>query len=320
MSIGLTADALLILLVLGSAVWISVTETAFRAVIGFIAFGLLLTLAWVRLAALDVAMTEAALGGGLTGILLLGAASRPAVADFADGRFAIGPGLRVCVGISCVLVAAGLGLVVLLLPRPAPSLALLVAENMPPLGLKNPVSGVLIGHRAIDTLLESVVLLPALIGVWSMAADADWSGRPDSLPRPPAHEALTLLARVLPPFGILIGVHLVWVGANEPGGKFQGATVLAAMWVLVLMAGLARPPAIRGRNLRGLIVVGAVAFIAVGAAGIWSAGHFLAYPEHAAKPLILIIEAALTLSVAVILGLLLAGPPSSPGTGANHDK
>ena len=41
------------------------------AIITFLAFGLLLGLGWVRLAAPDVALTEIAIGGGATGILLL---------------------------------------------------------------------------------------------------------------------------------------------------------------------------------------------------------------------------------------------------------
>lgn len=43
----------------------------FRAVTLFIAFGLAVTIAWVRLEAPDVAIAEAAIGAGLTGALLL---------------------------------------------------------------------------------------------------------------------------------------------------------------------------------------------------------------------------------------------------------
>lgn len=43
----------------------------FKAVILFIAFGLLMALAWVRLEAPDLALAEAAIGAGLTGALFL---------------------------------------------------------------------------------------------------------------------------------------------------------------------------------------------------------------------------------------------------------
>ncbi len=116
---------------------------------------------------------------------------------------------------------------------------------------------------------------------------------------------------MLPPFGILVGIHLLWVGADHPGGKFQGATVLAAMWVLVIVAGLRQPPPVTSRRMRWLVAVGSLLFIGIGTAGIWVAEAFLAYPDGLAKPLILVIEAGLTVSVAVILGLLLAGPPET---------
>ena len=47
----------------------------FRVVVLFIAFGLVLALAWVRLDAPDIALAEAAIGAGLTGALLLDAVS-----------------------------------------------------------------------------------------------------------------------------------------------------------------------------------------------------------------------------------------------------
>ena len=308
---GLVVDIALVLSVLGLALWITAVRATYSATVGFVAYGLLLTLVWVRLAAVDVAMTEAALGSGLTGLLLLGAAARLAPYEAAEDKHRPGPWLRVLVGLLCAAIAAGLAAVVLLLPEPAPTLAPAVAEHLPATGVKNPVTGVLLAYRAIDTLLETVVLVPALIGVWSLSTDRGWGGRPGSL-IPLRSEALTLLAQVLPPFGILVGVYLVWAGADEPGGKFQGATVLAAMWVLVLVAGLREPPAIGQRLLRLLLAVGALCFIVIGVSGIWLADAFLAYPEGYAKLLILAIEAALTPSLALVLGLLLAGPPQEP--------
>jgi multisubunit Na+/H+ antiporter MnhB subunit len=313
---ALVVDGLLALVILGVALWITVARTAYGAAVGFMAYGLLLALVWVRLSAVDVALTEAALGTGLTGLLLLGAAACLAPYEAAESARAPGLGLRLLIGSLCAAVAAGLAAVVLLLPDPAPTLAPLVDANLPPTGVGNPVTGVLMAHRAIDTLLETVVLIPALIGVWSLAADGAWGGRPGSLAPVPSSGPLTLLAQVLPPFGILVAVHLVWIGADDPGGKFQGAAVLAAMWVLVVVAGLRRPPLVTSRTLRLLLILGPLVFIAIGTGGVWLAGDFLAYPEGWAKPLIVAVEVGLTISVAVVLGLLVAGPPvvDDPGS------
>lgn len=48
----------------------------FTAIVLFIAFGLMMALAWVRLQAPDIALAEAAIGAGLTGALLLAALAR----------------------------------------------------------------------------------------------------------------------------------------------------------------------------------------------------------------------------------------------------
>jgi hypothetical protein len=56
-------------------------------------------------------------------------------------------------------------------------------------------------------------------------------------------------------------------------------------------------------------VVGPALFIAIGLLGFVVADAFLAYPEAYAKPLIIVIEVALVLSIAATLALLVAGPP-----------
>ena len=57
--------------------WRAVNDAnAWRAVVKFIVLGLVLSLAWLRLGAPDVALAEAAVGSGLTGALLLAALRR----------------------------------------------------------------------------------------------------------------------------------------------------------------------------------------------------------------------------------------------------
>jgi len=206
-------------------------------------------------------------------------------------------------------VAAALALAVLALPDPAPTLAPEAIANIGPLGVGNPITAVLLAYRAMDTLLEAIVLLFVLIGVWSLAPDRAWGGRPGPRYNADPDGILAFIARVLPPIGIIVGVYIFWVGADAPGGKFQGATIIAAMWLLVMMAGLADAPPISRRLVRVLLVAGPVVFIAIGCAGVATAGAFLAYPDGWAKPLILVIEFALMPSLALTLGLIMAGAP-----------
>ncbi|HSO81192.1 DUF4040 domain-containing protein [Thiocapsa sp.] len=69
-------DLLLTLTLLGLAVVTVTSREPRRAVILFIAFGLLLALVWARLRAPDLALAEAAIGAGLSGALMLAAARR----------------------------------------------------------------------------------------------------------------------------------------------------------------------------------------------------------------------------------------------------
>lgn len=73
MSLGLAFDLLLAWALLWSAWRTLSTPRLDRAIILFIAFGLLMTIAWTRLAAPDIGLAEAAIGAGLTGALLLDA-------------------------------------------------------------------------------------------------------------------------------------------------------------------------------------------------------------------------------------------------------
>jgi multisubunit Na+/H+ antiporter MnhB subunit len=302
----------LVLLLLGLALWVTVARNSFAAVAGFIAYGLLLTLAWLALSAIDVALTEAAIGAGLTGALLIGAASRLRNVEASAWGERPGRATHVLATITAAIVATSIAICVLKLPDPAPTLAPLAARHLAATGVGNPITAVLMSFRAMDTLLEATVLLIGLIGVWSLASDRFWGGRPGTTPVTDPNGALAYLARVLPPIGIVIGIYIFWVGADHPGGKFQGATVLAAMWLLVTMSGLRDTPATSSRRLRAALIAGPATFIAVGLLGAFTSGAFFAYPEDFAKPFIVVIEAALVPSLAVTLVLLLSGPPQRP--------
>lgn len=60
------------------------TRNLFTGIVMFMIFGLIVSLIWVRLEALDVALAEAAIGAGITGVLLL--STRAAIADKQDDR------------------------------------------------------------------------------------------------------------------------------------------------------------------------------------------------------------------------------------------
>lgn len=301
----LLLDLALVAWLLALAAHIAMAPRDQYAIVAFIAFGLLLGLCWIQLSSIDVALTEVAVGGGVTGVLLLRAEAH--LRNRPEPARTTSIAQRTMAAFGCAAVAGGLALVVLLFPSPAPTLAPNAAAALDATGVGNPVTAVLLAYRALDTLLEKVVLILALLGVWSLAPDHLWGGGPDLRPAF-VPDPLVYLARLLPPFGVIVGVYMFWVGADAPGGTFQAGIVLAAMWLLVMLAGLRPAPDTGRRWLHLVLVIGPALFLVIGFLGFAIADGFLAYPEGAAKPFIIGIEAALTLSVAAILGLIVAGP------------
>lgn len=286
---------------------------AFRAVVFFIVYGLFLSVAWVRLDAVNVALAEAAIGAGLTAVLFLAGIGRLRRARIEADQTVP---LHLPAAIACTGMTVALGWAWFALPmpdRPAPELA----RAMPQAGVENAVTAVLLNFRAWDTLLESVVLFAALIGVWMLTRDRNWSA-PVGLPqhvRPGG--VLSGFGRVLPPVGFLVGVYLVYAGTSRPGGAFQGGTVLAAVGLVAAMAGMMRAPRISATGWRAALVIGPLAFLLAGVAGEVLAGGFLTLPVAIAGNAILAIEIALTVSIAVTLAFLVLGPPESDDSGAS---
>ncbi len=279
----------------------------FKAIVLFIAFGLLMAVAWVRLEAPDVALAEAAIGAGLTGALLLGALSklRSKGADEESIGEGEDKGLRkkfpqwVPIIISLV-VGIGLGAVVYTLPVYTPGLSSEVMANLKHSGVSNAVTAVLLNFRGYDTLLELFVLLLALVGVWSLRGEPPQQG---TAPGP----VLNTLSRLLVPVLILVSVYLLWIGGRAPGGAFQAGSVLGAMGVLLLLSGWRVPSGLREFPFRLVLVAGPAAFLALAALTLAIEGGVLEYPTRQAGTLIYVLETAATLSIGLTLAALFLG-------------
>jgi len=315
MSIQTFLDIALALLVIGVAVWTIVARDLFVAVVAYVVYGLFLALVWIRMYAPDVALTEAAVGGGVTGVLLVAAGKRLDISAIDIDRQKPSMALATLAAGCSILLAGVLMIVILSLPAPAPTLApqAAAAASGPGAGLGNPITAVLMSYRSFDTMLEKVVLILAVVGVWSVGADQAWGAAPAPFGPDRPYDALVFLAKALAPVGAIIGFHIFWTGADAPGGAFQGGALLAAMWMVALMGRLIELPRIDARWLRLALVAGPAVFLAVGIAGAMLAGSFFAYPSAFAKPLILSIEAFMVLSIAVALTMLVAGPPYRKG-------
>lgn len=281
----------------------------FRAVSFFIVFGVLMALAWLQLGAIDVALAEAAMGAGLTGVLLLSAQARLRKLARPVGVASRGQQLLsavVCLAFFVALATVSWQMTV------HPGLRHAVTASQGELGVGNAVTAVLLGYRAVDTLFETAVLLSAMLGVWAVAHNAAWGEAPGLKDRVRPDGVLHTFGRLLPPLVVLLGMYWVWVGSDQPGGAFQGGTVLAAALLVLVMTGHWQWPRSDSSWVRFGLVLGIAVFLVLGASGFWL-GSFLQWPPDHAKALMVAIECGLAASLALTLALLVAGPPRTQG-------
>jgi multisubunit Na+/H+ antiporter MnhB subunit len=222
----------------------------------------------------------------------------------ATRRAAGEPGLFFRVGFALLLAAAGAGAGFALLADPqAPGLTAAVEAELARSGAENPVTAVLLNFRGYDTLLEIAVLTATLVGVWTL-------GTAPRIREPRPSPVLLGFGSILLPLAPVICAYLLWAGATRPGGAFQAGAVLAAAGVLYILTG--RKPETRLPDVppRWSVVVGLGIFLAAAVGVMVTGRRLLEYPEAVAGPLILFIETAATLSIAVILaGLFIGGRP-----------
>lgn len=281
-----------------------------KAVVLFIALGMLLALAWARLDAPDIAMVEAAMGTGITGALLVsslrGLAPEPPIAP-ARRR-----ARRAALG--ALALAAGLGVeaAILALPDGDRGLRGDVLAHLAASGAEYPVTAVLLDFRGYDTLLEVTVLLVAAIAVRPRVPSAAASEAPIASP-------YALLLRMFVPGVVLVAGYLVWRGKAAPGGAFQAAAVLAGGGILAIVAGMVRVPDTSSAPVRAGLVLGPGLFLAIAAAPLLTGGRLLAYPAGAAGGLIVAIEAGLMVSIALVLVTFFPGAPVAPDAPAPRE-
>ncbi|MGY8819634.1 MAG: Na(+)/H(+) antiporter subunit B [Pseudomonadales bacterium] len=290
-------DGVLGLLLLGLAFGALHGRNLYTSVLLFIAFGLALALIWARLGAADLALAEAAIGAGLTGVLLFTALARqPGPADLPDAT-----GTRLRLGAAAVVLPMLILLVQGLAPLSEiePRMPALITRHLDETGVSHPVTAVLLNYRAWDTLLELAVLLLALLGARQLGP------RPLDLAEP--WPLLRAWARVLAPLLVLAAGYILWRGASAPGGAFQAGALLASGVVLLRLSGLV--PRLRWSftPLRLLVLGGLLVFIGVALMTAWLGEGWLTYPRGAAKLLIVLIESVATLSIAASLSLLVVG-------------
>lgn len=300
---------LLTLLVI-TAVAIVRTDDLFVAVMLTSIFSLLMAANFFILDAADVALTEAAVGAGVTTVIFLSA-----LALTGDREKPREGGRWVTLGTVGVL-----ALLIIYATFDKPRLGdpdAPVHQHVAPwyldktpeyIDIPNVVTAILGSFRGYDTLGEVFVVFAACIGVLfilgvqparkSLEVRDHSSGlRHHLIPQ--------VVGRLLIPFIVLFGLYVQFHGEYGPGGGFQAGAIIATGVILyALLEGEAEAlRAVPRGVLLGMVVGGALLYGAVGVVCMLMGGAFLDYSVLAADPVfgqqlgILIIEAGVGMAV-----------------------
>ena len=308
---------LLTLLVI-TALAIVHTRNLFVAVMLLGIFSLLIAANFFILDAADVALTEAAVGAGISTVLFLGA-----LALTSERERAATPHRWLSLA-----VVASATLVVLYATFDKPTfgdsnapvhqhVAPWYLEKTPEyIDIPNVVTAVLGSYRGYDTLGEVFVVFTAGIGVlFLLSARRSNSTRRESTPGDAPAIGLRenliprVVGRLLVPFILLFGLYVQFHGEYGPGGGFQAGALIGAGFILyALVEGEGRTlEALPKSALIALTVGGALLYGAVGLAGILLGSEFLDYSVLAADPVkgqqmgIILIEAGVGMTVTGVL-------------------
>lgn len=302
---------LLSLLVI-TAVAIVRTENLFVAVMLTSIFSLLMAANFFILDAADVALTEAAVGAGITTVIFLGALALTGEREREQPSLG---GRRVALGTVGVL---GLLIIYATFDKPrlgdpnAPvhqHVAPWYLEKTPEyIDIPNVVTAILGSFRGYDTLGEVFVVFAACIGVLFIlgvrsSRQPDYRGEENFGLR--HHLIPQVVGRLLIPFIVLFGLYVQFHGEYGPGGGFQAGAIIATGVILyALLEGEAEAlRAVPRSVLLGLVVGGALLYGAVGVVCMLMGGAFLDYSVLATDPVlgqqlgILIIEAGVGMAV-----------------------
>jgi len=283
-------------------------------------FSLTAAVLYVVLDAVDVAFTEAAVGAGISTVLMLSTLALTSSEEKVSPKGHHSPwALALVLATGAVLIYGTFDM-----PHYAdPSAAIhhhvapyYLEKSWQEIGLPNVVTSVLASYRGYDTLGEVFVIFTAACGVLLILGRPQ-KGRRRS-PRITVGEMrlgmrqnviLRVVSKLLIPFILLFALYVQWHGDFGPGGGFQAGVIFASgfiLYALIFDIDTARM-ILPSRVTRFILALGVLLYTGVGIAGIWLGGNFLNYSVLAKEQTagqhlgILLVEFGVGLTVAAAM-------------------
>jgi multicomponent K+:H+ antiporter subunit A len=263
-----------VLLLLSAGATVVWHRQRLTSVIAISAVGLFIALAFVRLAAPDLALTQLLVEVVTILLLLLALHHLPSV-DVPQSS----TGRRVRDAVLATVAGGGCGaLAWLVMQRPAnPISEYYLAQSLPKGGGTNVVNVILVDFRAFDTLGEVAVLGAAALGVVALleGVRVPTAGAGGGRPSHPTRFSviLAMISRPFLPLALLISAYLLLRGHDLPGGGFAAGLLTAVALIVQHMSSGAAWTGQRLRlDFRRAIAVGVLLAVVSGVAS-WGFGR-----------------------------------------------
>ena len=279
-------------------------------------YSLLSASLFVVLNAVDVALTEAAIGAGISTILMLATIALTTDEEKVPRHTPILP--------LVVVIATGAALIYGTLDMPdygdpaAPvhrHVAPTYLQDTPgEIGVPNVVTSVLVSYRGYDTLGEVMVIFTAGAGVLALLG---YRTRRRNIQDPGIRKLVVLrvIAKLFFPLILLFALYVLFHGDYGPGGGFQAGVIFATGFILYALAfGLGNAQrVIPHKLLRIMMAVGVLIFAGVGIESMLLGGKFLEHRVLADDPVtgqhlgIMLIEFGIGITVAAVVLIIYYG-------------
>ncbi len=282
-------------------------------------YGLLSASFFVAMDAVDVAFTEAAVGAGISTLLMLVAITMTGHQEHDDRH-------KPLLALAVVLVTGGL-LIYGTWDMPSYGSAQApihlqvvpryINDSAAEIGVQNIVTSVLASYRAFDTFGEVVVIFTAGISVLMLLS---LLRHPESITKINSyndsmheeHLILRIVSKMLIPFILLFALYVQFHGDYGPGGGFQAGVIFAAGIILYAMLfGISTARQVINQSLVQILAAsGVLLYGSVGLVSMFNGKNFLDYSVLSGDPVagqhlgILLIELGVGITVAAVMILI----------------
>ncbi|MCL2093428.1 MAG: DUF4040 domain-containing protein [Treponema sp.] len=257
-------EAVLLSFLVVSATAVCIMRRMLGSMIIFASFGIVMSLVWILLASPDLAITEAAVGTGISGILFFVVLKRIGIMEEEHRRereeksqveLKAGPDRRsfyylynafsalFCLCFILVLLMAVSHLPPFGDPANPTNNELTqryIEQGLEETGAINIVAGVLLDYRAFDTYGESLVLFTAVAAILLLLHNAGPLDAFDAflleMEEPRTNVILQTTASVLVAMIMIFGFYVIFFGHLGPGGGFSGGAILGSSLALYASA------------------------------------------------------------------------------------